>query len=182
MCRFRKELNKDKITILKNMKDHALLGQSKISQEQAAQIFEEEYGQTLKKQIKSIEAYFGESISEIPASKYRFINQAFIDVKKIIIANPTITKLDPSNKQRHRLPKALSKLENLEDLDIKYNNLSTLPSWIGELSSLKKLDCKRNDLNELPDSLSQLTNLTYIDCSNNNTPFTTGINLIEINK
>ncbi|EMJ48521.1 leucine-rich repeat domain-containing protein, partial [Leptospira santarosai] len=42
------------------------------------------------------------------------------------------------------LPKEIGKLQNLEELELAFNQLTTLPKEIGKLQKLKKLDLGGN--------------------------------------
>lgn len=53
-------------------------------------------------------------------------------------------------------------LENLEVLDLGYNDLLQLPEEIGNLKNLKMLDLNDNNIKELPDSFEELQQLEYL--------------------
>ena len=65
------------------------------------------------------------------------------------------------------LTNSLGNLQNLESLDLAYNNLDCLPESIGNLKNLKSLDVKYSNLTKLPDQISQLSNLEILDITNN---------------
>lgn len=51
------------------------------------------------------------------------------------------------------LPRALSKLTHLVELNLFGNHLTALPEWIGQLTQLQSLDLSGNKLTSLPESL-----------------------------
>ena len=81
------------------------------------------------------------------------------------------------------LPESIGNLTNLEKLNIYINNLTSLPESIGNLINLKELDIYDSNLTSLPESIGNLTNLNNLRINNNNLtslPESIG-NLIKLN-
>jgi internalin A len=57
------------------------------------------------------------------------------------------------------LPRGVTELYSLEELDLSDNLLTTLPPEIGDLVNLRQLYLDKNRLTALPPELSRLTNL-----------------------
>ncbi|MDW8286783.1 MAG: COR domain-containing protein, partial [Flammeovirgaceae bacterium] len=70
--------------------------------------------------------------------------------------------------QLGKLPKELFELEQLESLDISYNNLKEIPKEIAQLRNLKHLDISGNGLENLPQEISELVNLEDLYMYDNN--------------
>ena len=75
--------------------------------------------------------------------------------------------LDLSWNQLTTLPESIFQLTNLTQLDLSHNQLTTLPESIFQLTNLTQLDLSYNQLTTLPEFISQLTNLTQLDLSGN---------------
>ena len=65
------------------------------------------------------------------------------------------------------LPATISKLQNLEELDLGRNGLQTIPSEISNLKNLKKLGLDYNNLHDLPAFIGELKNLRELSISSN---------------
>ncbi len=65
------------------------------------------------------------------------------------------------------LPRSLSVLEELEELDLTAAQLSSFPAHISKLSSLQYLHLANNGLTSLPLELESLSGLRYLDLTNN---------------
>lgn len=66
------------------------------------------------------------------------------------------------------LPKGISFLVNLVDLDISRNEIAQLGQEIGQLCKLESFNASFNQLSELPSSMSQLRSLKKLILTNNN--------------
>lgn len=146
---FRIEVNLDKLPItfgaLKNLK---VLD---ISNSKIGYLPESIYN------LKSLHAFIarGATISSIP---YDFVE---LDSLKLIdISNANFT-------DRYYCIYLLSKLSNLDSLDISGLGLNYLPNELCELKNLKYLNLENNYLKELPRNFSNLQSLTSLDLSGN---------------
>lgn len=65
----------------------------------------------------------------------------------------------------NHLPSELTKLNNIQELDLGFNKFDTIPDQIYKLSSLTKLDLKGNNISEISREILKLKNLKslYID-------------------
>jgi uncharacterized protein (TIGR02996 family) len=66
-----------------------------------------------------------------------------------------------------QLPESLGEMTWLDDLDIRYNALTSLPASIGNLTRLPKLQLNDNKLTTLPASIGKLRQLTELSLENN---------------
>ncbi|MFM6580385.1 MAG: COR domain-containing protein [Dolichospermum sp.] len=82
-------------------------------------------------------------------------------------AKDEVTELDLSNNQISSLPPEIVQLTNLQSLDIYNNQISSLPREIGQLTNLQSLDIYNNQISSLPREIFQLTNLQSLNIYNN---------------
>ena len=66
-----------------------------------------------------------------------------------------------------KIPDCIGNLQNLENLQLKYNDLTTLPESIGNLQNLKILEIGINQLTTLPESIGNLQNLESLSLFRN---------------
>ena len=66
-----------------------------------------------------------------------------------------------------RILRSISRLKNLEELNVAQNVLPFLPDEIGQLQNLQELDCSLNLLTTLPDTLARCKFLTSLQLSDN---------------
>ncbi len=66
-----------------------------------------------------------------------------------------------------KLPEELLQLEELEVLDVSFNDLTYLPESIGQLVNLRELYVHYNKLTSLPESIGKLVNLRELYGYNN---------------
>lgn len=78
-----------------------------------------------------------------------------------------LQSLDLRNNQLKTLPESLGQLTQLHSLILRDNQLTTLPESLGRLTQLDSLDLRDNKLTTLPESLGQLAQLRSLDLSNN---------------
>ena len=65
------------------------------------------------------------------------------------------------------MPEEIGQLTSLENLDLRFNRLTSLPTSIGDLINLKFLNINLNRLASLPESIGQLTNLKGLSLPGN---------------
>ena len=65
------------------------------------------------------------------------------------------------------LPDEITKLKNLEYLDLQYCNMNSVPAQIGELKKLRGLNLWNNKLKSIPAQIGELRNLTLLFLGNN---------------
>ncbi len=80
---------------------------------------------------------------------------------------PTTLKNLYLNKNRFSIFPDLSKLVNLEKLDLSINQLKVIPTYISELSNLVEISLGYNQLTSIPDNLIKLTHLKILDLYHN---------------
>jgi Leucine-rich repeat (LRR) protein len=88
------------------------------------------------------------------------------------LKNLRILKISRWSKDKYKdkiftIPNYISKLKNLEILDLSNNNINIVPSEICELIKLKKLILSWNNFNEIPKEIGNLINLQILDLSKN---------------
>ncbi len=86
---------------------------------------------------------------------------------KTISSLTKVQELDLEGNRLLSLPKSISNLVNLKSLSLRNNQLRELPEAILGLTSLESLDLRNNQLRELPEAISGLTNLKSLDLCNN---------------
>jgi len=119
-------------------------------------------------------------------------NMDLKDFEKVITNdNGQVIQLDIYDQELTILPAEIGQLENLEVLNIDYNDLCEIPMEIGQLLNLKRINLNQNwrlralppeigqlanleemyinnnDLQELPSQIGQLTNLKFLHLQNN---------------
>ncbi|NEQ39708.1 MAG: hypothetical protein F6K40_27040 [Okeania sp. SIO3I5] len=65
------------------------------------------------------------------------------------------------------IPESITKLTNLTELSLTYNQLTTIPESITKLTNLTELSLSYNQLTTIPESITKLTNLTELSLSYN---------------
>jgi Leucine-rich repeat (LRR) protein len=78
-----------------------------------------------------------------------------------------LTEVDLRSNQLTTLPPEVLQLTNLTRLDLSDNQISALPPEIVQLTNLAQLNFSSNQIMTLPLEITQLTNLTQLDVSNN---------------
>src|SRR5262249_52270479 len=72
------------------------------------------------------------------------------------------SRLDLSRLGLTEIPERLSRLFNLEVLDLKGNQISEIPETVFRLSALRILELSNNQIAEIPESIRDLKNLVYL--------------------
>ena len=65
------------------------------------------------------------------------------------------TRLNAQNNRIKKLPRAISALQGLREIDLRNNSMSTLPRSVSRLKALTQLDVSGNSLRSLPPTLHQ---------------------------
>ena len=77
------------------------------------------------------------------------------------------TRLTAPNNRIKKLPRSISALQGLREVDLRNNSMSTLPSSFASLRSLTRLDVSDNNLKSLPPTLHKAASLVEISASGN---------------
>lgn len=87
---------------------------------------------------------------------------------KAVCQIKTLEKLDLSeNRISTFTDDAFNEFENLQELDLSYNELTYLPTSIGKLTKLKKLNLSGNRIGSLPKEFEQLVSLESLELDGN---------------
>jgi len=70
-----------------------------------------------------------------------------------------LEELDLGRNSLSSIPPEIANLKKLEKLELDYNNLHEVPSFVGELKNLRELSLRSNGRIKLPESLSKLSGL-----------------------
>jgi len=89
------------------------------------------------------------------------------EIPKSISKLKRIKQLNLDYNNLYQLPDEICQLEQLTELSVTNNVLANLPRNIGHLSQLQQLFLNSNRLNSLPDSMQHLKNLTELTLNNN---------------
>jgi len=68
-----------------------------------------------------------------------------------------------NDNQISKIPRDIKKLQNLQQLDIGYNNIADVPDELFEVTSLKTVSLDKNKLEQLPESIGRLVNLSRLE-------------------
>lgn len=79
----------------------------------------------------------------------------------------SVTKIVERKKKVVRFRKLISKMKNLEQIDVSNNLISQIPNEIEDLKRLKNLCLDSNEISSVNQSLSKLTMLEHLSVSNN---------------
>lgn len=95
-------------------------------------------------------------------------NRGLTSVSVDIFNDTSLTELNLSyNNLTGALQAEVRKLQNLEILDLSYNQFTGVPAEVGQLRKLKILDLSNNQLTGLPYEIGNLTQLEILDVSGN---------------
>ena len=93
--------------------------------------------------------------------------EGFAEVKNYLQEHPEVVKLILTDNTRQIPEDFFVGLNNLKDLSLSYNQLTSLPSSIVNLTSLRYLYLEHNELTSLPSSIVNLRSLGYLNLSSN---------------
>jgi small GTP-binding protein len=65
------------------------------------------------------------------------------------------------------IPDSITRLTNLQSLDLGNNRISEIPDLITRLTNLQSLDLRNNRISKIPDSITRLQKLTYLELVEN---------------
>jgi len=84
-----------------------------------------------------------------------------------IVKLQNLAELDLRYNKLSSLPDSITKLTNLTSLDLGNNKLRSVPNSIGKLKKLTELKLENNQLSNVPDSIAELQNLTELNLGSN---------------
>lgn len=79
----------------------------------------------------------------------------------------TVTSLTLSHFKIDSLPQEITKLINLESLELKENDIRSLPEGMGAFSKIWDLDVSQNNISSIPNSFYNMEKLAYLNLSGN---------------
>ena len=89
-------------------------------------------------------------------------------LRDALAGDPTkVIKLEIKGHEVYELGFKLSRLVNLQYLDVSKNGLKEIPVEITRLTNLQYLDLSNNKITEVPDEIGNLENLKYLGLSRN---------------
>jgi len=97
----------------------------------------------------------------------RFTNQFDSWVDENFSALNEIQELDLSDQALTSLPRSIGKMTSIATLNLQENSLTSLPSSIGHLTNLEHLNLMDNELTSLPDKMGYCSALRTLECNNN---------------
>ncbi|TYZ60345.1 hypothetical protein PybrP1_011196 [[Pythium] brassicae (nom. inval.)] len=80
---------------------------------------------------------------------------------------PNLTKLSLKNNRLRELPLSVTRLAQLQELDVSGNELAALPEHVGALASLVDLTLDQNAVRELPAALARCARLKVLSARGN---------------
>jgi len=95
------------------------------------------------------------------------VSEKNLNVPKCIGSLKNLKKLYLFGNHIENLPDSFTNLQNLEQINLASNNLSTFPSEICKIKSLKTCILCYNKLRSIPDDIKNLRNLEYLDLDGN---------------
>jgi hypothetical protein len=94
-------------------------------------------------------------------------NEKLVELPESISKLTQLQMLNLSRNKLTELPEALRQLTKLQSLDISNNQLTELPEWIGRFTELQLLNIANNQLTSLPEWINQLLKLKYLFLTSN---------------
>lgn len=108
-----------------------------------------------------------EELYELTKLNYLSISRCYIDRCGVFFENITkltnLENLNISSNQIHYLPMGLPKMCSLRTLDISDNEIENLPHEMGKMTNLVRIDLSTNKFKEFPVQLFSLTQLTDLN-------------------
>ncbi len=90
-----------------------------------------------------------------------------VQLRRLILGKWDAVKSDGIGNLLTQLPHELWELQQLEKLDVSYNQISVVPDLIGNLVNLTELSLWQNQISVIPDSVGNLVNLTMLAVGRN---------------
>jgi len=90
-----------------------------------------------------------------------------INLKELIIVQESYLNLRADQYTIGEIPSGISKLQNLEKLDLNNNEIRTLPDELFELSKLEVLKLNDNYIRTIPSQIKKLSNLKELELESN---------------
>lgn len=108
-------------------------------------------------------------ILECKNAKHLLLNaDTIIDEDSVGLSEEFWWEVSFDNNSIYQIPDEISKLSNLETININQNSVSHISPEIGKLNKLKELHLRNNSLNSIPKEIGMLENLEILDLSFNN--------------
>ena len=118
--------------------------------------------------FNSIEKIFSSEINYSKCENLNLKGNKLVEFPHPIKYVKTLNQLNLSeNNISSLLDETFSELENLEELDLSFNNLTYLPSSLGNLTKLKKLNLSGNKISSLPKEFENLISLESLELEGN---------------
>ncbi|KAK2989752.1 hypothetical protein RJ640_030245 [Escallonia rubra] len=163
---------------------------------------EEGVGEEVYEEVVGILQDAGKGVERIDLSgrRLRVLPEAFGMIRSLVVLNLASNQLERlgitysllfasniwlTHAWEQAIPDSVAGLENLEELNLSSNLLTSLPDSIGMLCSLKILNVSSNKLASLPDSICRCRSLVELDASFNNLtylPTNLGYELVNLRK
>ena len=108
--------------------------------------------------------YINDVLKANPVKEGTFRNYNFNEAK---LKPKSVIELDLNEAGLTKIPDEIQSFENIEVLDLGFNEISELPIWLLQLKKLKRLILTKNKLNTVPEFIFAIKSLEYLDLSNN---------------
>jgi internalin A len=157
---------------LKNLKELVLTANNLIAlpSEIGSLVSLEKLDLCFNTEIRELPTEFGKltNLQELLISD-NYFDKSYLDEFLLTITHFSKLKLlEMVNIGITTIPPEIAKLDQLEDLDLHYNQLSDLPNEFAKIISLKNLDICGNYFSKLPECIYELRNLESIYAGENN--------------
>jgi len=127
--------------------------------------------------MPTVEDLLSQNSSGIPIEIYNLT-----DLKKLDVSSRQIKVGEYENAEGtgtntfDEIEKDITRLTNLEELNLSNNEINEIPEYLTTLTTLKKLDLSYNNIQKIPKSLKNLTNLEELILKNNPVSNIKGLN------